>query len=147
MTRIDFYVLQQNTMMARWHYACRLAEKALQRGYNVIIAVDDEAQALNLRDYLWTFKPESFLPHQLQHEKGNAPIVLLWDKDKEHYHEILINLANHIPNWFSRFQRVTEIVVQDQKCLESTRTHYQFYRNRGYPLKSHNIRGQVNNDK
>jgi DNA polymerase-3 subunit chi len=141
MTRVDFYVLQQDAMIARIHYACRLVEKALNHGHHIVLAVDDESQAINISDYLWSFKPESFLPHQLQSESGPAPIMLLWDEDKDHYHDILINLREEIPEWFSRFQRVTEIVVQHNDCLQHTRAHYQFYRDRGYPLKSHQIHG------
>jgi DNA polymerase-3 subunit chi len=119
-----------------------LAEKALHRGYRVVISVDGVAQAGQLSDQLWSFKPESFLPHQLQTEEDaadSAPIVVVWDEDRESYHELIINLGATVPEYFSRFQRVSEIVVQDESCLAATRNHYQFYRDRGYPLKSHRI--------
>ncbi len=141
MTRIDFYVLQQDSAIARLHYACRLTEKAMNHGHHIVIAVDDEAQATTLSEYLWSFKPESFLPHQLQYKEGPAPIVLVWDEDKDQYHDILINLSSKIPDWFSRFQRVMEVVVQETECLALTRSHFQFYRDRGYPLKSHTVQG------
>jgi len=163
MTRIDFYVLPEETAIVRLHYACRLAEKAFHHGHHIVIAVDDEAQAQNLSDYLWSFKPESFLPHQLQdlHQAEDtsvnegasnssshsaiaaiSPIIVSWDKDIDDYHDILINLSQTIHESFSRFQRVMEIVVQEEACLASTRSHFQFYRERGYPLKSHTIESQ-----
>jgi DNA polymerase-3 subunit chi len=141
MTRIDFYILQQEALIARLHYACRLAEKALHHDHHIVISVDDEAQANTLSEYLWSFKPDSFLPHQLQNQQGPAPIVLVWSDDKDDYHDVLINLCSHIPEWFSRFKRVIEIVVQENDCLALTRSHFQFYRDRGYPLKSHAIQG------
>lgn len=125
--------------MARWHCACRLSEKALKQGHHVVIALEDETEATAISEHLWCFRPESFLPHQLQSEQGDAPILCVWDEDRDHYHQLLINLRHDIPEWFSRFQRVAEIVVQEPRCLASTRAHYQFYRNRGYPLKSHQI--------
>lgn len=139
MTRIDFYVLEQDSLIARFHYACRLTEKALHHQHRIVLAVDNESAAKELSEYLWQFKPESFIPHQLQADSVSAPIRLCWDKDDEQHHDILINLRTEIPPWFSRFQRVMEIVVQEDSCLKETREHFQFYRDRGYPLKSHKI--------
>ncbi len=70
MTQIDFYVLTQTTAIARLHYACRLTEKAVNQGCHIAIALDDELQAQTLSDYLWSFKPESFLPHTLQNDEA-----------------------------------------------------------------------------
>lgn len=145
MTRIDFYVLQQDTAMARLHFACRLAEKALNKGHHIVMTVEDEAAASNLSDYLWSFKPESFLPHQLQptdnqeQPKTPAPIALAWDGGDDDHHDLLINLRHTVPEEFSRFKRVVEVVTQEPDCLAATRTHFQFYRDRGYPLQSHPV--------
>ncbi|MGH1484802.1 MAG: DNA polymerase III subunit chi [Cellvibrionaceae bacterium] len=140
MTQVDFYILQQDNPIARLHFACRLSEKAANRNHHIVIAVQDEAQAKTLSEYLWSFKPESFLPHHLQTEEApSSSIMLAWDKDEDQYHDILINLRDDIPEWFSRFQRVMEIVVQEDSCLSQTRDHFQFYRDRGYPLKSHPV--------
>lgn len=140
MTRIDFYILQHDALIVRMHYACRLAEKAMLRGHHVVVSVDNENQAEALSHYLWSFKPESFLPHQLQHEAGQvAPIMIMWDQDREDCHDILINLSAEVPSGFSRFQRLLEVVVQEAECLTTTRSHFQFYRDIGYPLESHNI--------
>lgn len=139
MTRVDFYVLEQDSLIARLHYACRLTEKALHHQHQVVLAVEDEQAAKELSEYLWQFKPESFIPHQLETDKASAPISLCWSEDDEQHHDILINLKTQIPPWFSRFQRVMEIVVQQEHCLRETREHFQFYRDRGYPLQSHKI--------
>ncbi len=158
MTQIDFYVLTQTTAIARLHYACRLAEKAINQGHHIAIALDDEPQAQTLSDYLWSFKPESFLPHMLQNDepqtkafeqavtgsekvlddvKRSTPIALIWSKDNEHHHNVLNKLSQKIPEGFRRYRRAFEIVVQEDDCLKITRSHFQFYRERGYPLKSH----------
>ncbi len=152
MTQIDFYVLNQATAIARFHYACRLSEKALNQGHHIAITLDNKEHAQTLSDYLWSFKPESFLPHSLQdaegsssdeespnHKSKQAPIALLWGEDNEKHHDILINLGNKIPEGFSRYQRTFEIVIQEDECLKTTRSHFQFYRERGYPLKSHTV--------
>ncbi|MEO0443325.1 MAG: DNA polymerase III subunit chi [Pseudomonadota bacterium] len=149
MTNIDFYILEQQVSMARLHFLCRLTEKALSRQHRIVIAVDDESEAQTLSEYLWCFKPESFLAHQtertLPHQQKRidhaSPIQLVWDKPDDHHHDILINIGQQIPDNFSQFNRVIEIVVQEEDCLRSTRQHFQFYRDRGYPLKSHTVEG------
>jgi len=83
MTRVDFYVLEQDALMARLHYACRLTEKAHQRQHQVVLAVDNEQAAKELSEYMWQFKPESFVPHQLQTEATPAPIRIIWSEDDE----------------------------------------------------------------
>ncbi len=127
--------------MARLHYACRLTEKALNHQHRVVIAVNNETEACALSEHLWCFKPESFVPHHLQNAPATAPVALIWDQDNESHHDVLINLQTGIPEGFSRFRRLMEIVVQEATCLTQTRSHFQFYRERGYPLKSHNIHG------
>lgn len=140
MTQVDFYILSQTALMARLHYACRLAEKAFHRGHHVVFAVDNPEQGQQLSEVLWSFKPESFLPHHHQDDNEDAPLLILWDEDRDHYHDILINLGSRIPeDWFSRYKRVFEIVVQDEECLKQTREHFKFYRHRGYPLQSHKV--------
>ena len=44
-----------------------------------------------------------------------------------------MNLAGDIPPFFSRYERVIEIVTQDPATTEAGRDHYRFYRDRGYP--------------
>jgi len=149
MTTVDFYVLSDDTSAARDHFACRLAEKAWLMGRHVIIAVNDKNHAESMSQYLWSFKPESFTPHCLiDQPQNNVSIVLDWrlqgqDMDTKSGentgHDVLINLQDDIPAVFSRFQRLSEIVVQQAELLTITRSHYQFYRDRGYPLKSHKI--------
>jgi len=142
MTQIDFYVLPQDTLMARIHFMCRLVEKAVTRQHQVTLALDSEEQAASISDYLWSFKPESFLAHATQTAPHGAPVVLSWDtsdKSHEQHHDIMINLSQRIPNAFSQYQRVMEVVTQEENCLAKTRQHFQFYKDRGYPLKSHTI--------
>ncbi len=144
MTEVDFYILQEDTLAARDHFACRLAEKAMNTGRQVVIAVEDKDHGESLSEYLWSFKPESFIPHCLNNtgdEQGanTDQVMIEWQEPSEACHDVLINLKQEIPPVFSRFKRLTEIVIQHPDQLAITRSHFQFYRDRGYPLKSHKI--------
>ena len=144
MTDIDFYILQEDTLAARDHFACRLAEKAMNMGRQVVISVNDIDHAESMSQYLWSFKPESFVPHittniETSSTLSTEKVLIDWQGKTQACHDVFINLKHEIPKEFSRFQKLSEIVVQEKSLLPITRSHFQFYRDRGYPLKSHKI--------
>lgn len=139
MTRIDFYVVADSGLDARLKVAVRLADKALAAGHRLFINTSDEAQAMSLNDLLWSFRPASFLPHALQGADDSAPIQIGWGQDPGQHNDVLINLSCAAPAFFSRFNRVAEVVTQDSAQLELMRDAWRFYRDRGYPLAKHDL--------
>ena len=141
MTRIDFYIIPQNELQQVMVFACKLAEKAYKLEHKVTIKVDNEDQAIELDRLLWEFKPESFLHHVKENDSEDAPIKIVWDQLGNDY-EVLINLSNEIPLEFTRFQRVTQIASQNEEQRATSRKHYKFYKERGYPLHNHDLRNR-----
>jgi DNA polymerase-3 subunit chi len=144
MTRIDFYILKETTVEDRQAFACRLVQKTRQLGHNIYIHCDDENSAITLDKLLWSFQETSFLPHKLNNAKGaDCPIVIGFndtaDAPGEH-HDLLINMSLNIPSFFSRFERMAEIVVQEESILEATRNNYRVYNQKNYPLHRHDLR-------
>lgn len=128
-------------MQDRFHFACRLTEKAVKQGNRVLIATADEQGSEALDSLLWSFSPESFVPHALIGSPGaaNSPVVISHQQDDETHHDVMINLGLGLPDFFSRFKRVTEIVVQEETVLAATRKNYAWYQERGYPLNTHKL--------
>ena len=141
MTRIDFYVLSSDQPRDGDIFACRLAEKAHRAGLRVLLAVDDPERAQQLNELLWTFREDSFLPHDLQGEGKQAAVEINCGEDPGMHHGLLINLCSEVPGWFSRFERLAEIVVQQPEALARSRSRFSHFRDRGYPLQSHRIGG------
>lgn len=139
MTRVDFYVVSDAGPDARLNVAARLIDKAFGRGHRLFVNAADEAQARHLDDYLWSFRAASFVPHCLADQTGEAPVVIGWGQEPAGHDDVLINLAMGAPEFFSRFQRVAEIVTQDAGHLDALRDAWRFYRDRGYPLKKHDL--------
>lgn len=139
MTRIDFYIIPQDQLDHIYHFTCRLAEKAYQHQHKITIKVNSESEAQQLDDLLWSYKPESFLPHVKQSDSEEAPIRIVWDDLGSDY-EVLINLSDEVPLEFTRFQRVTQIASQHPEQRAISREHYKFYKERGYPLHNHDLR-------
>lgn len=140
MTRIDFYLLSSAAPAQRLDYACRLAHKAWGSGHRIYLHCADEAQAQALDEHLWAFRPEAFLPHGLHSESPHEAVVIGHGDEPGEHHDLLINLSDQAPGFFSSFSRLAEIVVEHDPVRLPARERFRFYRERGYPLQTHNIR-------
>jgi DNA polymerase-3 subunit chi len=139
MTRVGFYVVQAADQGQRLQVAARLADKAFQQGHRIFINAADEAQARSLDELLWSFRPASFLPHGLQGQEHSDTIAIGWGQEPLDHNDLLINLQLDIPPFFSRFQRVAEVVTQDPGSLQALRESWKFYKERGYQLEKHDL--------
>lgn len=144
MTQIDFYILDGTSDDARLKLCCRIADKALQRNRHVFINSVSEPECRELDELLWTFSQGSFVPHRIVRDSDDeAPVepVLIGCNTapvSEHW-DVMINLAGHVPEWFSRYERVVELVDAEPGRRDAGRERYRFYRDRGYQLKTHQI--------
>ena len=141
MTRIDFYIVDSDQKVSRSLLACRLTEKAYSLKNQIYIYTADESQANEFDELLWTYRAGSFVPHQqLSAQDGQCCPVLIGHADApEGLNQVLINLDKTVPLFFSRFERVVEIVSQDETQRQQARERFKFYRDRGYDLHTHNL--------
>ena len=144
MTRIDFYIIEEGSEKATETFICRLTEKAWLQNNAVYIHTMDEPHSSKYDELLWTFNEASFIPHQLDAtELGkNDKAVLIGHQstaDITHHHDVLINLNHEAPSFFSQFDRVAEIITNDETSKVKGRERYQFYRDRGYALETHKM--------
>lgn len=138
MTRVDFYVLPVSEPHGRLSFACRLAEKAWLGGHKVYLHGADAAAARSLDELLWSFRDTSFVPHALQPD-ASTPVLIGSGDDPGDHHDVLINLGATIPEFFGRFERVAEIVLNDPASLRTSRARWSFYKDRGYLLEHHDM--------
>lgn len=139
MTRIDFYVGKTNSLQARLLLACKVVVKAHQQKLHTYIHTDNPATSARLDDLLWTFHDISFIPHALAPSKDDVKILIGHDHEPMENCGLLINLSNEVPEFFSRFERLAEILDQEEPVLLAGRKRYQFYRDRGYNLEYHQL--------
>jgi DNA polymerase-3 subunit chi len=138
-TQVDFYILPETTSEARWLFACRLIDKVQRMGMHVLVAMDNEADARAFDELLWTFKPESFIPHQLINGGKPSPVEITFSEDAGDHQGLLLNLSKVTPPYFSRFERLSEVVIQEQQSLQSSRERFSFYKSRGYPIETRKL--------
>ncbi|MEO1888825.1 MAG: DNA polymerase III subunit chi [Cycloclasticus sp.] len=140
MTRIDFYVLPDDSIDKQHIFACRLAQKASKQGHRVYIHTESEQQSKKLDDLLWSFSPTSFVPHTIDaNDCENNPVYISHSGDPLDIHDVLINLTQQTPDCFGRFERFAELVNQDEAIKQAGRERFKFYKNRGYPLQTHKL--------
>ena len=143
MTRIDFYILTDLDELARQRFACRIACRAVSEGQRVFVRAP-EASAAAFDDLLWDYPPDRFLPHARLGAETSEPVVIGTPEEREHANGdpqeaagVLVNLAPDIPPTFTRFARVSEIVLASERA--AGRAKYRQYRERGYPLFHHEL--------
>jgi DNA polymerase-3 subunit chi len=142
MTKVDVYLLGNNEPRGRERVACRLVEKAYRLGHRVYLYAPDKPAALEMDELLWTFSQGSFVPHAVCQDETNAdahPVLIGHDEPPTSLHDVLVSLASEVPSWFSRFARVAELVGPGEDDKARGRERYRFYRERGYPLDTHNL--------
>jgi len=141
MTEVDFYILDSNDPQQRTLFACRLTDKAYRLGHRVYIHTASAEQTSQLDELLWTFQQNSFVPHEVYRDGGDdrPPVQLGHNSEPDASHAVLINLAPEVPLFFSRFERVAELVNGEETIRQQSRQRYSFYKERGYPLRTHEI--------
>ena len=135
MTTIDFYTHVADPL----RLAARIVTKAWRTHGNVRVLTPDPAMTDVLDRLLWTEPQSSFVPH-CRLASPIAPETPVWVDDAlEHAGpaEVLVNLHREPPPFFSRFERLAEIVAVDDDALAAGRARYRFYRERGYELRQH----------
>ena len=133
---------------ARLLFACRLVEKAFHKGHRLLVVCENEAQRNTLDDLLWDFKKTGFVPHEIRgnpgQERRQAVEIDYHGREASasdsHQDDVLINLTPQIPADFGEFQRITEIVIQDEAILKSTRDNWKQYKSAGLKLDRHDMR-------
>ncbi|MEZ5672285.1 MAG: DNA polymerase III subunit chi [Thiotrichaceae bacterium] len=141
MLQVDFYILQSQNLQERERIACKLAEKAWQQSYRVFIYAESSTHAQQIDNLLWTFRQDSFVPHQIYGDSVQPamPIYIGYDTNIAQGMTALINLTDTVPEFFVQYQRVAEIVANVEVAILAGRERYRFYRDRQVALKTHQI--------
>ncbi len=137
MTRIDFY---QTNGAARYtdKLVCKLCQKAYENNKPVLLLTSDPQQTEKYDRLLWTIDEESFIPHDQQEQDGFlTPVIINHEAEPSGDRSLLINLSHQIPPFFAQFERVIELVTDENKHL--ARSHYSYYQDRGYELNHHKL--------
>jgi len=137
MTQIDFYTHVEDRLKT----ACRLTGKAFGMGLRVMVYCPDTETLERVDRMLWTTPPIGFVPHCTPADPlaATTPVIIAADAAAPPHDEVLLNLRAEWPPFFSRFQRLVEIVSREENDRERGRKRYRFYRDRGYEIRIHDL--------
>jgi DNA polymerase III subunit chi len=137
MTQIDFYTQVEDKLKT----ACRLAGKAFGLGMRVLVLCPDHDTAQRVDRLMWTTPPIGFVPHCAPSDPLAAvtPVIVAAEGAEPLHDEVLVNLGGERPVFFSRFQRLVEIVSIEDGDRANARARFRFYRDRGYEIRTHDL--------
>lgn len=139
MTEIAFHFNAPDKMA----YACRFARKALRSGIQLVITGPADMLA-ELDGMLWNMMPQDFVAH-CSSDAGEellrfSPVVLAVDVRQGGHQEVLLNLGGAVPEGFSRFERLVEVVsATDEADRSAARARWRHYASRGYVITRHDL--------
>ncbi|MGI4777308.1 MAG: DNA polymerase III subunit chi [Janthinobacterium lividum] len=144
MTGIDFHFNTPD----RVGYACRLLRKAVAaRGAQVVVVGDTVVLgAIDLQ--LWQLSPADFIAHcDMDADPrvlARSPVVIAMRKDAPLPHrQVMLNLGAEVPSGFERFERLIDIVGNDESDRLAARTRWRHYADRGYAIVRHDFQAGV----
>ena len=132
MTQVDWYHDQPD----RLQQAIRLALLAWDRRKPISFYIPDATRAATFDKALWANDPQSFVPHcHASSSEADRTLIIITDHpDAVQQDELLVNLSDNVPPGFARFQRLFEIVSQNDADKAAARERMAFYKDRGYAI-------------
>ena len=137
MTRVDFHF----NVPDKIDYGCRLIRKIRKTGRQVVVYCDDAARLRHFDTALWSFAPLEFIPHLMASDPlaARTPVLLTGTTGELPHHEVLVNLGTGLPQFFTRFERLLELVGAETEDRAQARQRFRYYKDRGYPLTTHEV--------
>jgi DNA polymerase III subunit chi len=137
LTSIDFYFNADD----RLQVACRLAGKAYAQKKKLLIFAPAAETARRIDTMLWTWQQLSFIPHCMTRDPlaPQTPVLITSDAQDPPESDVLLNLGSECPPFFGRYERLLEIVGQDEAERSLGRARFKYYKERGYPIGTHDL--------
>jgi len=126
----------------RLNYTCRLVRKAVAAGNRLAVTGADDI--LEQLDHdLWAFSATEFLPHCRWGDPislvRRSAVLLCESLDGVTGREVLINLAESVPQGLDAFDRVLEVVTVDPLERSQARLRWKHYAKAGLALVQHDL--------
>jgi DNA polymerase-3 subunit chi len=119
-------------------YACRLIEKGYKQGTSLIyVHCNNKEEAKQFDALLWTFRQESFVPHNLITNKSDDPVKIGWEEQQATNVQAIVNLSNEIPDASKNSPKIHEIVENNEKKKKIAREKWKAYKSNGFIIKAH----------
>ncbi len=134
MTDVSFYHLTRSTLEQTLP---RLLEKALQGGARCVVMAGSPERVEALSAHLWTWDPNSFLPHGSARD-GQAPLQPVWltDQDENPNAATMLFLTDGARSEkIADYARCFELFDgRDEAAVGTARERWKIYRDAGHAV-------------
>ena len=131
MTRSDFKKFNNIEVCIRGFVYNFLKSNYLRKN-PVLCVVPSKEVKEKISNTLWTKEPESFLPHSIS--RSNELINIFDQPEPLDHSNLVINFNDKSYDWFSRFDRVIEIIISDPDNIKLKQESYVNYKRFGYEV-------------
>ncbi len=144
MNRADLYLLSTPSLSEQVNFCCRLTEKAFLDFKRIHIQTSQSIQNEALDSALWTFKPESFLPHDIGQAVKPLPPIIIDSNDLQanlfSKTNLLILLNSQLPENAKRFDRMCILVPNIEQEIQNARLLYKELKQQSIEVHIHDMR-------
>jgi DNA polymerase-3 subunit chi len=140
--KVDFYVIETANRTQALRELCLLLEAPYAEKQPIHIHVASDHEAEQLDKLMWTYRDDSFLAHQIITAENDAaaPIQISTQTPPFGTQQVLVNLSNEIPAFYTQFTRVIELVYTNPTVQQAARDRFKSYREQGCELNTHKMK-------
>lgn len=149
--QVMFYILPESAPQASgeltitseqavWRQACIEAAKCYRNNQRVFIYTPNQEAAHQIDELLWSFDPDSFIPHNLVGEgpKSGAAVEISWQAPTSR-RPVLINLTDQVPNFGSNYSQIIDFVPSDEAKKQLARERFKTCRQYGLQVETQQV--------
>ena len=121
-------------------HTCFQAAHFYRQNQRVFIYTRDQAQAHEVDELLWSFEPDSFVPHNLTGEgpTNGSPVEISWQPPRNR-RPILINLTDTVPVFANQYSFIVDFVPENESLKTLARERYKHFKQLGFQVKHQTI--------
>lgn len=134
MTEIRFYHLTRKTLDQALP---EILTKALSGGHKIVVKGQDERQIQRMNEHLWTFDPNSFIPHGGEKEgfAADQPVFLTTGDENPNSANVLILTDGATSSQLEDFKLCCEMLDgHNQDAVKAARARWKEYKEKGYEI-------------
>ncbi|MEB3766928.1 DNA polymerase III subunit chi [Acinetobacter sp. MD2] len=128
MTDISFYLFEKSPERQA-ESACRLSRKILKQSKKIWWHCTNVVQQQQLDELLWSFDPNSFIPHGIHDEKA---AVCISEHLPKSGHWVVFNFTEHVLAPQDTIEHMIEIVENQESTKMVGREKFKQYRRLGF---------------
>jgi DNA polymerase-3 subunit chi len=114
-----------------------IVQKALSAGHRILVRTRDEDEAERLNAYLWTYRPDAFIPHGSRKDghAADQPVYLSARNDNSNGATVLIVASGLQPDSFEGFTLCCDLFDgRDEAQVLAARERWKSYKDSGHAL-------------